>query len=213
MGSDGQDVVGHPGGIGVGVVLAAGSGSRYRGSTPKVLAPLPDGTTLVGRAVATASEAGLDAVAVVLGALTAAELAPLPAGLTVLVNPRWAEGQATSLTTAIRWARGLGAPAITVGLGDQPGLTSSAWRTVAGAGSPIALATYDGTRGHPVRLGSAVWDALSSTGDAGARELVRCRPDLVTEVPCVGDPTDVDTVEDLAAWARSGRARPRGGAS
>lgn len=187
---------------GVGAVLAAGAGLRYRGPTPKVLAALPDGTTLVGRAVAVAAGAGLDAVAVVLGRVPIDALGPLPTGVVALPNPRWAEGQATSLAVAVAWARERAAPALTVALADQPGITPAAWRAVADAPSPLAVATYAGRRGHPVRLAAPVWADLPSEGDEGARRLLRDRPDLVVEVPCPGDPTDVDTVADLAAWAR-----------
>lgn len=190
----------------VGVVLAAGAGSRYEGPTPKLLALLPDGTTLVGRALAAATGAGLDAVAVVVGALTADDLAPLPPGITVLANPHWAHGQATSLAVAVAWARSQDADALVIGLGDQPGLRPEAWRTVAATPAPLAVATYDGRWGHPVRLGAEVWGGLPSTGDAGARPLLHRRPELVVEVPCPGCPSDIDTVADLQAWLNDGEA-------
>ncbi len=189
----------------VGAVLAAGAGSRYAGPTPKVLAPLPDGTSLLHRALGAAARADLDALAVVRGALDGPALGALPPGVVVLANPRWSEGQATSLATAVAWARERDASALVVGLADQPGLTTEAWRALAATSSPVAVATYQGRRGHPVRLGAEVWDLLPAVGDVGARDLLRARPDLVAEVPCPGDPTDVDTVEDLAAWvAREG---------
>ena len=185
----------------VAVVLAGGAGTRYDGPTPKLLAPLPDGTTVLGRAVGTALAAGIGPVLVVTGAVVDPDL---PAAVELVANPRWAEGQATSLRTAVAWAGDAGADAVVVGLGDQPGLTPEAWRAVAAAtATPLAIATYDGRRGHPVRLGAAVWDELANTGDVGARDVLRAHADRVVDVPCPGDPTDIDTVADLRRFTSS----------
>ena len=182
------------------VVLAAGAGSRFAGPTHKLLAPLAGGVTVVEQAVATAVEAGIGPVVVVTGAVAL----DLPAEVTTVANPRWAEGQATSLATAVTWARATGADAIVVGLGDQPGLSPAAWRAVAAAdATPLAVATYAGRRGHPVRLGAAIWDELPGTGDQGARPVLRAHADLVVEVPVPGDPGDIDTTSDLARFGRS----------
>lgn len=186
------------------VVLAAGAGRRFEGPGHKLASVLDDGATLAGRAAAAALAAGIGPVVVVIGAEPVERLA-LPDGCTIVENGRWAEGQATSLRAATAWAAAAGVDALVVGLADQPGLTAEAWRAVsAPTATPVAVATYAGRRGHPVRLAAAVWPDLPTTGDEGARALLVARPDLVTEVPVTGDPTDVDTIDDLAAW----RSRP-----
>jgi nicotine blue oxidoreductase len=184
------------------VVLAAGAGRRFVASGaagPKPLAELA-GVALVDRVLAAAVEAGLDEVILVDGATDLSDRASTT--VTVLHNPGWAEGIASSLAVAIDHARRQGHEAVVVGLADQPGVLTGAWRAVAGAppDPPIAVATYSGRRGNPVRLDQAAWDRLPVTGDEGARILMREHPELVAEVACEGDPFDVDTADDLARW-------------
>ena len=127
--------------------------------------------------------------------------AVLPDAVETVANPDWASGMATSLRLAVQWARNRGLDAVVVGLGDQPGVLASAWRAIADADAvPIVVATYNGRRGHPVRLHRDVWGRLPADGDAGARAVMRESPQLVCEVACDGDPADVDTVEDLNRW-------------
>jgi CTP:molybdopterin cytidylyltransferase MocA len=182
-------------------VLAAGSGSRFSAG-PDVAHKLLvtwRGHPLVWWAAAAAVQSGLSPVWVVTGAVDLA--GTLPDGVAPLHNPHWAEGQATSLHVAVDAARRAGLDALVVGLGDQPLVPAEAWDAVAGAGAPIAVATYDGQRRNPVCLAATVWDLLPLTGDQGARVLINRRPDLVQEVPCQGDPADIDTREDLLTWS------------
>jgi molybdenum cofactor cytidylyltransferase len=179
-------------------LLAAGAGTRFDGPQHKLLTPV-GGRPLIAYAVEHLVESRLVPVLVVTGATDVSAF--IPSGIETAVNPDWAAGLATSLTVAVHWADGRGLDAIVIGLADQPSITADAWRAVAEAdATPVAVATYHGRRSHPVRLAREVWSRLPSSGDRGARLIMAESPELVTEIACAGDPTDIDTVEDLNRW-------------
>jgi molybdenum cofactor cytidylyltransferase len=179
----------------VAILLAAGAGSRFAGPGHKLDATIR-GRSVAEQAIAAAVESRIGPVLVVTGAHKVA----LPAGATEIHNPEWADGQITSVQRGLAAARELGATAVVVGLADQPFVTPEAWQAVAASDAPIAVATYDGRRGNPVRLHESVWHLLPEAGDEGARALIRIRPDLVQQIPCAGSPADIDTEEDLRRW-------------
>jgi CTP:molybdopterin cytidylyltransferase MocA len=178
-----------------GLVLAAGGGRRY--GMPKALVEY-EGSLLVERAVRTA-RAVCDPVLVVLGAqaVDVWRTADLD-GATVLANRDWETGMASSLRTGLDGLRGWPGrvDAALVTLVDMPGMTPEALRAVAAHAAPdaLAVAAYDGVRGHPVLLGREHWAGVAetATGDEGARRYLAGR--AVTEVDCTGlaDPTDLD---------------------
>ncbi len=178
-----------------GLVLAAGGGRRY--GMPKALVEY-EGSLLVERAVRTA-RAVCDPVLVVLGAqaVDVWRTADLD-GATVLANRDWETGMASSLRTGLDGLRGWPGrvDAALVTLVDVPGMTPEALRAVAAHAAPdaLAVAAYDGVRGHPVLLGREHWAGVAetATGDEGARRYLADR--AVTEVDCTGlaDPTDLD---------------------
>lgn len=181
----------------VAVILAAGEGSRFASETHKLLASL-HGRPVVAHAVDHALAADLNVI-VVTGAV---DLTPAIGGRCFTVhNRRWADGQASSAHLGLELAAELGHDAVVLGLGDQPFLAPGAWRRVAAADAPIGIATYGGRRGHPVRLSSQVWPLLPTVGDEVGRAVFGSRPDLVREIPCDGEPADIDTVEDLDRWS------------
>lgn len=178
------------------ILLAAGRGSRFEGDTPKLLAPLR-GRTVLEHALDAVRGSGLP-VYVVIGAIDVDHI--LPDDVTVVHNEAWADGQAVSVRAGITAADADGHDAVVVGLGDQPFVTDEAWRAVASADAPIAVATYDGRRGNPVKLCRPTWDLLPPFGDEVGRAVMTDRPDLVRPVPCNGDASDIDTLEDLHRW-------------
>ena len=177
-------------------VLAAGDGSRFGG--PKLRAGLR-GRPLVTWVLEAALAAGLDETVVITGGEDLSDL--VPAGVTIVDNPDWADGQATSVQVAVRHAEACGHDAVVIGLGDSPMVPAEAWRAVADGDAPIVTAEFEGARRPPVRLAREVWPLLPTDGDEGARVLLQGRPDLVSAVPCAGDPRDVDTEGDLEQWS------------
>ncbi len=183
------------------VLLAAGGGSRFadRSSTQSSARPahklqaLLNGRPVYQWALEAAVQSGLAHVVVVTGAVAL----DLPGSVIEVHNVHWANGQAGSLQLGVQAATELGADAIVVGLGDQPFVSADAWRALAGATTPIAVATYGGRRANPVRLHRSIWALLPCEGDQGARSLIALRPELVGEVACSGSPADIDTMEDL----------------
>jgi len=186
----------------VAVLLAAGAGSRFLGSGHKLLATLPHGggMSIFELSLRQVLAAGFATVVVVTGA---ADIPPSMLAyphVTVVHNSRWADGQSGSVLMGIHEAQRLKANAVVIGLADQPFVTAEAWRRVANAATPIAVATYFGRHGNPVRLHESIWPLLPKTGDSGARDLIRLRPELVSQVDCPGSAADIDTQEDLAQW-------------
>ena len=183
----------------LGVLLAAGSGTRFLGSQHKLLSHI-DGQTIFSRSLSAMTGSHLDGFIVVSGAV---DLSDQIGDVEEVHNPNWKSGQRSSVITAMQFARMQGYDAIVVGLADQPFLTSQAWTNVASSTSPIAIATYNGARGNPVRLHSSVWDTfedLDADPDAGARSLIHLHPELVRGVVCEGNSADIDTTEDLDTW-------------
>jgi len=181
------------------VVLAAGLGTRFAGPIPKPLVPLA-GRPLLDYALDAARASGLTPVVLVAADDSVAGLAPQD--VTVVRNEAPERGIASSLQCALRaLARRTDVDAVVVGLADQPLVGSGAYQRVGEAyagGARLAFASYGGQRGNPVLVARDYWDeALTLTGDEGARVLFRRHPAIA--VPCdgTGSPDDVDTPEDL----------------
>jgi molybdenum cofactor cytidylyltransferase len=191
----------------VGVVLAAGASSRL--GQPKQLLPFR-GRPLLEHTLATVARAGLDEIIVVLGGGAEAILARVDLqGARPVVNPRYLEGQSTSLTTGLA-AVNDAAEAVVFILGDQPlqaaETIDALIATYRQTGAPILVPTHGGVRGNPVLFARLLFPRLAAlTGDQGARPILRANPELVREVAVAGDapPADIDTWEDYRAVLRA----------
>ena len=185
-------------------LLAAGRGSRLGDdATAKPLLELA-GKPLVSWALAAALAAETEPVLLVVGHAGDAVARAAPPTVRVVVAPDWQLGIAHSLHAALRALEPTPTvTAVCIGLADQPRVGPDAYRRLAVAhqeGATLAVATYTGQRANPVLLDRSLWpQALTLRGDTGARTLMRTHP--VTEVDCTGtgDPTDVDTLDDLRA--------------
>lgn len=185
-----------------GVVLAAGGGSRFEGATHKLLADFR-GRPVVAWVIEAAVGAGFNQLYVVQGAVDLTSLVSTvgSSDITIVRSVDWDAGQSQSILSGVGAADDDGHDAIVIGLGDQPMIPSSAWRTVGAARGPIVAANFGGERRPPVKLERSVWGQLPASGDDGARALMSSRPDLVSEVACDGNPADIDTLKDLETWS------------
>jgi CTP:molybdopterin cytidylyltransferase MocA len=190
----------------VGVLLAAGAGSRFgSGGPPKVLQPFR-ARPLLTWPLAALRDGGVDRVVVVLGARADEVAAGAELGAAQVVHcAEWSEGLSASLRAGVHAAAEGGADAVVIALADQPLLDARAVARVIAARAPSQLgalrATYVGMPGHPTLLESATFGAIERLrGDAGAHALLNDPATRVGLIVCdgLGRPDDVDTPEGLA---------------
>jgi molybdenum cofactor cytidylyltransferase len=183
----------------VGILLAAGSASRFGGD--KLLAPLADGNPL-GLASYRNLRAALDDVRVVIRAGDAGLRALFERNSASIVECADAHlGMSRSLVAGVRAARG--ADGWVIALGDMPYVKPETMRAIADAlrsGAPIVAPTYHGARGNPVGFAALLREELLEVGgDEGARAVLMRHAAEVQVIEC-DDPgilRDIDTREDL----------------
>ena len=188
------------------VVLAAGTSSRM--GRQKLLLPVGEGRALLRLSVERVLAGGLDDVVVVLGR-DADEVAAALSGLPVrtVLNPRYAEGQSTSLRAGLGALRP-GTEAVVVALGDQPlpdpGLIGRLVAVFRDTRRPVVAPRYRDGRGNPVLFAAALFDELRAvTGDQGGRGVIAADPGRVAEVV-----VDTPMPADIDTWADYGPLEP-----
>ena len=182
----------------VGVLLAAGAGTRFGGD--KLMYRLPGGTP-IAVAAANLRPACEPMVAVIrpdhdeLAALLAA------AGCEIVRYPEAKGGMGRSLATGVRATAD--ATAWIVALADMPFIASGSHQAVAPclrAGASLAATQYQGRRGHRVGFSREWFSRLAAmTGDKGGKTLLDTHRQNLVLCP-VDDPGvlwDIDKFADL----------------
>jgi molybdenum cofactor cytidylyltransferase len=183
------------------VVLAAGRGQRFVGSSHKLEQSL-GGETVLASTLRHAIATRLPVVVVTTQALES-QARRLVASRDVVVMPE--EGRFHGLGVGASIAAGVSALPDAQGWvmlpADMPMVRPSTLAAVALAldEHPVSYAQHGGRRGHPVGFSAELYSELTSlTGDEGVRRLVARYPALAVEVDDPGVLLGLDTAEDLA---------------
>lgn len=185
-----------------GLVLAAGAGTRM--GQPKASVEI-NGERMVDRAVRLLNKAGCDCVYVILGAWIGEVK-----NCEVVINKDWAEGISSSLKCGLKALQDKNKMRevkkdnpithAVITLVDLPGLTSNIVKKVMENPADLVVATFEGVRGHPVKIASKHWDEVLDkiSGDSGAKSFLDSRADVVeVRFNLKAGLDDVDRQEDL----------------
>ena len=186
------------------ILLAAGL-SRRMGAENKLLLPV-NGRPMV-RHVVDQYAAALDGeILVVLGHQSREVAATLHGtAARMVVNPSFAQGQATSVAAGLRAA--VDANTFVIGLTDQPFLNSADIKALLDAHcsadpQKITIPIHGNARGNPIVVPGELRPRLLEDADnPGCRKFTRAHPELVQELTLSsrGYYVDVDTPEAYAA--------------
>jgi molybdenum cofactor cytidylyltransferase len=182
-----------------GILLAAGSGSRFGGE--KLLHPLEDG-------VAIAAHAARNLVAVLSDVVAVVRWGDFPLydmleeeGCQVTMFQGAGRGMGASLAHGIAQARG--ADGWVIALADMPRIAPATIRSIVAGleeGATIVAPAYRGERGHPVGFSGSLREELAALdGDQGARAVLERHRAALKVIDC-DDPNvlyDIDRKTDL----------------
>ncbi len=184
-----------------GVVLAAGTGSRFGGTKQLVVV---DGKPLAQHAVDALAAADVDEILVVTGhdAEAVEAAVALPSHGRFVRNPGFRDGQATSLAAAFHEVADA-SEATVVLLADQPGVSATVVDALIQGfrrtRKQIVRAAFRDGPG-PALLSREIYaEAGHLHGDVGARVLMASHPEWVEDVEIDADvPPDIDSPADLS---------------
>jgi molybdenum cofactor cytidylyltransferase len=190
------------------VVLAAGTSSRM-GRTKALLQLGSSGETFLGRVLRVLREGGAEAIVVVIGGDGAAVRASLPrddAHISSVENPRYEDGQLSSLLVGLAAVeqRHDNVEAVMVTLVDLPLISAATVRAVrdafvANPGAPLVRPRHGERHGHPVIFNRSIFGELRrSDPSKGAKPVVHAHAaeEMNVDVDDEGAFIDIDTPED-----------------
>ena len=197
------------------IVLAAGKSSRM-GRTKALLPIGSSGETFLTRIIRVLREGGAGAIVVVIGGDAAAVRASLPsedASITAVDNPRYEEGQLSSLLVGLAAVeqRQDSVEAVMVTLVDLPLIAASTVRSVLDAyrekpGAPLVRPRRGNRHGHPAIFNHSIFAELRRADPSmGAKPVVHAHAaeEVNVDVGDEGAFIDIDTPEDYERFIRS----------
>lgn len=170
----------------VAVVLAADPGSGF--SSPKYLSPIR-GVALLDSVVADARTWPVDGIYVVLGADAEMVAAGCDfAGVTILIDPEWREGEAAPLRVVLDLlSRDRSVHRAVIARGDQPGVTAEVVASLIDEAveseSSAVVPKYRYALGWPVVVARDLWDVfLGLEGEVDIHDVLVSHSVTVSEV-------------------------------
>ena len=186
------------------VVLAAGAGRRFAGTTPKLASPLGRASVLAHTLEAVLGS-GLPLVVVTVAPLVGL-VREVVASRDIVLLPPVGSASREPLGAGYSIAASVTARAQACGWlvlpGDMPRVRPQTLQLMARAvgqgAAPIACAQHLGRAGHPIGLAAEMYNELSRlSGDQGLRRLLARYPSFPVETGDPGVLIDIDTREDL----------------
>lgn len=183
-----------------GVLLAAGSGTRFGGH--KLLARLPDGKTIGVAAAHHLIHALPDSVAVLRHGDDVLAALLVSTGLRIVINPDADAGMGASLACGVAAVE---ADGWVIALADMPAIRPATIQAVVAAlvrGAALAAPVYRGQRGHPIGFARRFQPALTALdGDSGGRDILahHAQELQLIEVDDPGVLFDIDLATDMPA--------------
>jgi molybdenum cofactor cytidylyltransferase len=194
------------------IVLAAGKSSRM-GRTKALLPVGSSQETFLTRIIRVLREGGIDAIVIVIGGDAPAVRASLPRGdasLAVVENPRYEEGQLSSLLVGLAAVeqRYDEVDAVMVTLVDLPLISAATVRSVLDAflakpDASLVRPRRAGRYGHPVIFNRSIFGELRRADPSkGAKPVVHAHAaqEMNVDVDDDGAFIDIDTPEDYARF-------------